>query len=265
MEPSEPPAKRGRPRTHQPQPEGTTPKRGRPRKHPLPPESPDGQPVVKRKRGRPRKNPLPPEGPVVKRKRGRPRKNPLPQSDPEAVDKESEAQPKSIVSSEQLVKHEKGGEPQKTGPEQQQPALDTPVKRGRGRPRKHPLPVVKNGSATSASSPLKKRGRPKKNPQEQLYSKRGRPRENIPMVTVVAETTETSEVNVDTIEGSENVPLLSKGRFRLEVSFSESDSEGELEMGREAIKALADRVVEGSPRVKIDPDFEESFDESSST
>ena len=251
--------KRGRPRKHPlpPEPLDGEPvvkrKRGRPRKHPLPPEPLDGEPVVKQKRGRPRKHPLPPEPldgePVVKRKRGRPRKHPLPQS--EVMAEDSEAQSRTVASSEQPAEHVLGGQPLTVLPAEHKQVVGTPVKRGRGRPRKNPLPEVKNGHAIPISGPLAKKGR-------------GRPRKNISMVTVVAETTETSEVNVDTIEGSETP--LPKGNFRLEVSFSESDSEGELvEMGREAIKALADRVVEESPRVNIDPDFEESFDESSST
>ena len=269
--------KRGRPRIHpvQPKPPEGEPvvkqKVGRPRKHPLPPELLKEKPV-EQKRGRPRIHPLPPnlpEGePVVKRKRGRPRKHPLTEKEErEALSKAlDEVQHVPGVSSEQPVKRGRG-RPRKIKPVEQQsseatPHLDTP------------------GSEPSSSDPVKKRGRPKKIPQKQsgavvegehttaaLHPKIGRQRKVIPMATVVVDTTETSEVNVDSID--EPPPPLESERagednFRLEVSFSDSDSEGEVEVGREAIMALADRVVEGSPRVNIDPDFEESFDESSS-
>ena len=280
--------KRGRPKVHPLPPESSEEepvvkqKRGRPRIHPVQPKLPDGETVVKRKRGRPRKqerkrgrpriHPLPPELPegeaVVKRKRGRPRKHPLPQEEESGPEAMSEVQQEQGVSSEQPVKRGRG-RPRKIKPVEQQSSEATP----------HLDIPTQAGSGPSSSHPVKKRGRPKKISQKQsdtvvggkrttgLHPKIGRQRKVIPMATVVVDTTETSEVNVDSIDETP-LPLESErvgeDSFRLEVSFSDSDSEGEVEVGREAIMALADRVVEGSPRVNIDPDFEESFDESSS-
>ena len=280
--------KRGRPKVHPLPPELSEEepvvkrKRGRPRRHPVQPQLPDGETVVKRKRGRPRKqerkrgrpriHPLPPELPepeaVVKRKRGRPRKHPLPQEEESEPKSMSEVQQEQGVSSEQPVKRGRG-RPRKIKPVEQQSSEATP----------HLETLTQAGSEPSSSHPVKKRGRPKKISQKQsdtvvggertigLHPKIGRQRKVIPMATVVVDTTETSEVNVDSIDETP-VPLESErvgeDSFRLEVSFSDSDSEGEVEVGREAIMALADRVVEGSPRANIDPDFEESFDESSS-
>ncbi len=196
-----------------------------------------GEPA-KKKPGRPRKNPLPDEN-AVKRPRGRPKKIPA------STDTKIEAQ----VSAEVCLSSDAPPVSEKI----------TVVKKGRGRPRKNPLPT----------GPVEKRGRgrPRKNPlpDEPIGEKKqGHPKKDAPTSTdqssesllavVPSQPSESENISAPLNESNDDQSKSGTEGFSLILS-SESDNEdytadNAIEMSKKHSKdtspLLDDRFVESS-------------------